>query len=201
MKSFILLGFCAFAALNTAFAQTALPEKAEDIAPLLIGETVPDATLTALDGSSVSFETVAAEKPTVLIFYRGGWCPYCNKHLSEIGRQENAIRELGYQIIAVSPDKFENLNETITQDSMGYRLYSDGSGAFARAVGIAFKAPKRYDQRLLDWSGGANTDGYLPVPSVFVLNTKREILFEYIKPDYKKNLSGELLLAVIKALR
>jgi peroxiredoxin len=176
-----------------------LPEKPEDISPLLVGETFPDLKITGLDGASISFHEIIKEKPTVLIFYRGGWCPYCNRHLSAIGQVEADILELGYQVVAVSPDKMEKLRETVAKDELNYRLFSDASGELAKAAGIAFQAPERYGQRLLDWSGGENT-GFLPVPSVFILDTKGEILFEYINPNYKKRLDAELLLAVLKAL-
>jgi peroxiredoxin len=136
----------------------------------------------------------------VLIFYRGGWCPFCNDHLREIGQKETDILALGYQIVAVSPDKVEKLKDIEQMDDINYRLFSDSAGQLTRAAGIAFKAPERYTQRLLDWSDGKNT-GFLPVPSLFVLDQKGEIQFEYINPKYKKRMSGELLLAVLKVLK
>lgn len=177
-----------------------LPNRAKDISPLLIGETFPDLKVTGMDAAPVSILEIFKEKPTVLIFYRGGWCPYCNRHLAALGQNEEEILGLGYQVVAVSPDKVEKLKETAGKDEVKYRLFSDASGELSKAAGIAFQAPENYGQRLLDWSGGENT-GFLPVPSVFVLDTKGEILFEYINPDYKKRLSGELLLAVLKALQ
>ncbi len=184
----------------TNYLNAQLPAKAEDISPLLVGETLPNATLSPMDGGVVSFHDITQEKPTVLIFYRGGWCPYCNLHLSAIGKNESEILELGYQIVAISPDNIENLQATAEKDSLRYRLFSDPSGDFAKAAGIAFQAPEKYGQRLLDASGGKNT-GFLPVPAVFVVDTKGEIQFEYINPNYKKRLSGALLLAVLKALK
>lgn len=186
-------------ALNTGL-NAQIPENAEDIAPLLVGETFPDVKVTDTDAASISFHSILSEKPTVLIFYRGGWCPYCSLHLSEIGQKEEEILDLGFQVVAISPDKPEKLEETAIKDELKYRLFSDGSGELTKAAGIAFKAPERYGQRLLDWSDGQNK-GFLPVPSVFVLDTKGEILFEYINPNYKTRLSGDLLLAVLKVLQ
>ena len=177
-----------------------LPEKAEDVSPLLVGETFPDVEVKTTEGTAVSFHTIIKEKPTVVIFYRGGWCPYCNSHLAEIGQKEAEILDSGYQIVAISPDKAENLEITAVKDELKYKLYSDGSGALSEAAGIAFKAPERYGKRLLDSSGGEN-NGYLPVPSVFVLDTNGEIQFEYINPNYKQRLSGNMLTAVLKVLK
>jgi len=196
-SSFLTILLLAFAS-SSVTAQ--LPEKAEDVSPLLIGETFPDQQLTDMENQQVSLLEVVKKKPTVLVFYRGGWCPYCNAHLSALGQNEAEILGLGYQVVAISPDAAKGLQETVAKDEIKYRLLSDASGDLAKAVGVAFKAPEKYGQHLLDASGGKNT-GFLPVPSVFVLDTSGSILFEYINPDYKKRLDGELLLAVLRALK
>lgn len=175
-------------------------EKAEDISPLLIGETIPDIELKTPDAGSHKFLSIVGEKPTVLLVYRGGWCPFCNSHLSEIQEVQSEVIGLGYQIVAVSPDSPENLQVTENKDKLEYSLYSDGDGKFIQSLGIAFKAPEKYSNMLNKSSGGLN-DGFLPVPSVFIVDTSGKILFEYINPDYKTRMSAGLLLAVLKELK
>jgi peroxiredoxin len=183
------------------FSGTAqIAEKAEDISPLLIGETIPDAELKAPDATSHKVSAIIDEKPTVLLVYRGGWCPFCNAHLAEIQGVQNEVIKLGYQIVAISPDSPENLQTTDEKDKLDYSLYSDADGKFIQSLGIAFKAPDRYSGMLNEKSGGLNS-GFLPVPSVFVLDTSGKILFEYINPDYKVRLSAGLLMAVLNELK
>jgi len=50
-----------------------MPSSAEDIRPLLIGSKVPRLTLTAVDGKVFDFNAAVAARPTILVFYRGGW--------------------------------------------------------------------------------------------------------------------------------
>lgn len=180
------------------FAQ--IPEKSEDISPLLFGEVIPDLTLTNRDGKRQALSSIIGEKPTILLFYRGGWCPFCNRQLSEVQKNESDIVKLGYQIVAISPDSPEELNKSINKNDLTYQLYSDADGSLTKAMGIAFKAPERNQSMLVEKSGGLN-DGFLPVPSVFVVDNERTILFEYINPDYKTRLSSDLLMAVLKALK
>ncbi len=187
-------------AFMATLAQSQLPLLPQDISPLLNGETVPDATLSGTDGANYQLHSLVEEKPTVLLFYRGGWCPYCNRHLSEIQGVEGEVEQLGYQIVAISPDSPENLNTTNQEKDLKYRLFSDANGDLIRSMGIAFKAPEKYLDMLNKKSGGFNQDGFLPVPAVFVVDEKGTILFEYINPDYKTRLSGGLLLAVLKEL-
>ena len=184
----------------TAVLQAQLPEQAQDVSPLLIGETMPDHELVNTDGETVAFHSLLKDKMTVLIFYRGGWCPYCNQHLAELGQRESDILDLGYQIMAISPDAVTELSKTGAKDEINYQLLSDADGSFSQEVGIAFKAPERYENRLFKVSDGENK-GHLPVPSVFVLNSEGLILFEYINPDYKQRMSADMLLAVLKVIK
>ena len=180
-------------------AQT-FPDKAIDISPLLIGEKAPPLVLKTMNGKSDSLLTILSIKPTVLIFYRGGWCPYCNTQLAELQSIEAEILKTGYQIIAISPDSPENLKASIDMHKLNYQLLSDADMRAAQQFGIAFNVPEASKERLRNSSGGSNP-GQLPVPAVFVLNQQGEILFEYINPDYKKRLKGSLLLSVLKELK
>ncbi|PHN03654.1 peroxiredoxin-like family protein [Flavilitoribacter nigricans] len=198
IRSLFFIAAITFSFANSIHAQIA--EKAEDVAPLLVGETFPNIEVIGTDEQTIGFLEVLGKKPTVLIFYRGGWCPYCSAHLQDLGEIELDIIELGYQVIAVSPDRIDKLKDIELMDDINYRLYSDASGELMQATGIAFKAPERYGERLLDWSGGKN-DGFLPVPSVFIVNQEGLIEFEYINPNYKQRMSGALLLAVLRVLK
>lgn len=196
-KTGLLIGLMVFCTLSV-FGQ--FPEKAEDISPLLIGEKIPDATLKSPEGTTQSLSVIIKQKPTILLFYRGGWCPYCNKHFSELQEIEKDITALGYQLIAISPDSPENLRGSQEKHKLNYDLYSDANGQLIRDIGIAYQAPEKYAGLLNKQSGGLNP-GLLPVPSVFVVDSESEILFEYINPDYSTRLKADLLLAVLKALK
>ena len=180
-------------------AYSQVPEKAIDISPLLIGESIPDAQLLTPDSSVVKLGDIVSAKPTVLVFYRGGWCPFCNSQLAALAVSSDEIVKLGYQIIAVTPDNFKMLNSTMKDDKVNYKLFADPDGALIQKIGIAFKTPDKSKAFIAERTKLKATE-VLPVPTVFVLNTKGEILFEYINPNYKTRISPELLLAVLKNL-
>ncbi|MCK0178261.1 AhpC/TSA family protein [Flavobacteriaceae bacterium S0862] len=197
VKSIQLLLLFLFAS-TIGYAQ--IPEKAEDISPLLIGETLPEATLLDKNGESVNLNEEIAKKKTVLVFYRGGWCPYCNMQLSSLAATEKEILELGYQIIAVSPDDYQNLKPSVEKNKTSYKLYSDVDGSFIKNIGIGF-TPNEKTTNYISKKTTGKTTSVLPVPTVLVLNTKGEILFEYISPNYKQRISTELLLAVLENVK
>ena len=178
--------------------QAQVADKPENISPLLIGEKIPNTKLQDISGKEVETNTLF-DKKTVLIVYRGGWCPYCNAQLADMQEIEKEILSLGYQIVAVSPDAPSFLKETDEKGNLGYTLVSDNNGNFSKAIGIAFTSPEKYGKMLGKYSDGKNTN-WLPVPAVYVLNEKQEIEFLYINPDYSKRLQGNLLLSVLKSL-
>ena len=183
----------------TSNSYSQIVEKAEDISPLLIGELVPDIAIADIDGNNTSTHNVLNGERSVLLVYRGGWCAYCNAHLSEVGLVESEIMKLGYKVIAFSPDSPEKLKLTMEKNQFKYNVYSDASGKFIQSLGVAFKAPDRYSDRLAIFSDELNP-GLLPVPSLFVLDEKGTILFEYISPDYRQRIGADMLISVLKEL-
>lgn len=162
-----------------------VPTSALDISPLLIGETVPDGTLTDSKGSAVSFYSRISEKPTVVIFYRGDWCFNCIDHFkAEITPNLQTISDLGYKFIAISPDSPENLIVTSGKTNIDpSMLFGDCDGSLSKAFGIAWKQGERMKDMIIKSSGGKNTDPVLPVPAVFVIGPDKKIIFEYINPN------------------
>ena len=180
-----------------------IPQNPEDISPLLCGEKIPMAVLFDVSGKRFDLNRAISQKPTILVFYRGGWCPYCSKQLKNIQNIEQQIAEMGLQIIAVSPDSPAKLAQS-TISSPTYQLLSDDQLALAQAMGLAFflddKTAKVYRNKL-----GVNFVGLdgeqkvaLPVPAVFVLDTQGMVHFQYANPNYRVRLSEPLLLAAAK---
>jgi peroxiredoxin len=186
--------------ISSATLNAQVPQNAEDISPLLIGEKLPEAMLLDEDGKPINLNEEIAKKKTVLMFYRGGWCPFCNMQLASLAEAESEILKLGYQIIAISPDDYKNLKPSVEKNKANYKLLADPDGSFLKDIGIAFTPSDGTISYIVKKTVGKTTE-VLPVPTVLVLNTEGEILFEYISPNYKQRISPELLLAVLGNLK
>ena len=181
--------------------QLSIPLVAEDISPILIGETLPNANFQNVEGEYVQLKALLEEKPTVLVFYRGGWCPYCNVQLSGLVEIEEDVLELGYQIVAISPDDYKNLQSTIENNSTKYKLLSDPNGKFIKEIGIAFKTSSSLKEYITGKGQKGETSSVMPAPTVMIVDKKGVIKFEYINPNYKERISGEMLLSVLKTIK
>ena len=212
IKPLIFAGFFVVAAAQFLSARDTtttrqfdtIPNSPSDICPLLVGESIPAVTLKTPDGQDVDLKAAISQKPTLLIFYRGGWCPYCNLHLAELQQIEPDLLALGYQIIAISVDRFENLAPTLEKQQLSYTLLADAQATATRAFGLAYTVSDADVQRLKGFGmdiedASGQTHHILPVPAAFIIGTDGFIKFSYVNPDYKTRVNGAVILAAAKA--
>ncbi|MBI2425989.1 MAG: AhpC/TSA family protein [Candidatus Hydrogenedentes bacterium] len=170
----------------------------EEIKALKAGDRAPDVPLTNIKGKPRTLAKVLEGKPTVIVFYRGGWCPFCNKHLAELGQAQTELQALGYQVVAISPDGTEAAAKT--KEKLAYRIFSDSTLAAAKAFGVAFKMDPEVRKQYLEYIKEPRSHDFsvLPVPSVFIVNKEGEIRYVYTNADYKVRLGKEDLLKAAK---
>ena len=181
-----------------------IPADPAAVCPILPGETIPPGlTARTAGGEEIDVTGLLAE-PTVLVVYRGGWCPYCSRHLADLQAIEAELIALGYQLVALSPDRPGKAAEVATSlvDSR-FRVLSDSPMELCAQLGIAFEVDPELVDQYREWGIGLEADsGYdhhrLPVPAAFVI-TDSTVRFSYVNPDYKSRVEGSVLLAAAAA--
>ena len=203
MTRLLLASFLMLA--STLSVAEELPNAPDKVQPILLSLKMPDANVQSLQGKAISLSAVAAGKPMILVFYRGGWCPYCNVQLSDLRLIQKQTDALGYQMVGVSPDTPTELNRTIDKQKLEYTLISDSKANAMRAFGIAYRLDdktvekyKEYDIDLERSSG--ETHHGLPVPSVFIIDAQGIVQFSYVNPDYKARVPSSVVLAAAEAI-
>jgi peroxiredoxin len=183
------------AVLAVAIASAAVPGKPEDVTPLDRGSRAPAFVAMYPDGSVFRFDVDALARPAVLIFYRGGWCPYCNAHLAALREVVPRLNGRGFDVYFLSADRPERLRTSVKTEVPDYILLSDSRLYAARAVGIAFRVDdatyERYRALGLDLEEASGESHHeLPVPAVFVIDRSGTIAYRYANPDYKVRLGA-----------
>lgn len=198
---YILL--CAIAWVPQVRAQIA--ESAQAVRPILVGSPVPAVELTELSGEATTLAALLGGRRTVLVFYRGGWCPFCNLQLSELRKLGPDLAAQDFQLLAVSPDRAEILRKTLEEGDIDFTLASDSRALALQAFGIAF----RVDDATLEKYRGFGVDleqasgqahHALPVPSVFVIDAAGLIQFAYVNPDYRTRVPLRMVRAAMEAV-
>lgn len=184
---------------------------ASAIKPLEVGDTAPRFIVETVNHEPFVFDPQNLERPVLLIAFRGGWCPYCNMHLSELRHVVPDIDAMGVDVLFLSGDRADLLYRSLKPETreeaaaLGYTVLSDADGQAAIALGIAFEAPastiERRTQKGDDIEGSSmRRHGILPVPAVFAIDTAGKVAFAYANPDYKIRLPADELLAVATSL-
>ncbi len=199
---FLLSGL--FTASVTADEREDVHASADQVQPLLAGMKAPDFTVRDVENRPFKFEPGEQSKPIVLTFYRGGWCPYCNLHLSELRTAEKQLKDMGFDIWFVSMDKPERLLASLDDPEIGYTIYSDSSLDATRAFGLAFRVDDALYEKYLGYGidlekASGENHHVLPAPATFIIGTDGVINFAYINPNYKVRLHPDVLLAAAKA--
>lgn len=207
MKKLVTLFFLA-ALSHNLFAANAdkIAETAEQVAPLMNGQNIPSVTLKDVEGNVVSLKQIVSEKPSVIVFYRGGWCPYCNTQLAGLKDIEEQVVNMGYQLIAISPDSPERLKAAKVENDYKIRLLSDANFDVISEFGIGFFLPEKTAKKYRNKLGVefVSLDGTskvaLPVPAVYVVDKAGLVHFNYVNPNFRVRLSPELLYQATKTL-
>jgi len=164
----------------------------------------PAFTLRDVEGNAVVFDPAGLDKPLVLTFFRGGWCPYCNLHLAELRHAERELQEVGFDIWFISNDKPELRYESLNQPDIAYTIYSDAQLDATRAFGLAFRVSDETYNRYLTYDiylekVSGETHHVLPAPSTYIIGANGVINFQFTNPDYKVRLHPDVLLAAARA--
>lgn len=218
-RSFILISLATTLVLSLVYstsirfghADVPLAQTAAEIQPLGPGDAAPRFTVETVGNERFDFDPRSLQRPAILIAFRGGWCPYCNMHLSELRHAIPEISAMGIDVLFLSGDRSELLTSSLERetqdhiDGLGYTILSDANAQAAIALGIAFKAPdrtlKRRHEKGDDIEGSSMArHGVLPVPAVFAIDREGKITFAYANPDYKIRLSSDELLAAAGAI-
>lgn len=200
----LLVGLLAAWVTALSVADTsAVPDDPSKVQPLEAGKRAPAFTVRTATGEPFRFDPKALQKPAVVIFYRGGWCPYCNTHLGQLRTAEPQLMEMGYDVLFMSADRPELLRPSLKEKDINYTLLSDANMNAARAFGVAFRVDdatvkqyKKYNIDLEATSGATHHE--LPVPAVFIIDRSGTIRFAHWNPDYKVRLSGEEIVAAAR---
>jgi peroxiredoxin len=155
-----------------------------------IGDTLAPFTLTDATGQPVTLDQLVEHGPAVMVFYRGGWCPYCNLALRTY--QHELLPQLaafGARLVAISPQSPDQSLSTAEKAELEFTVLSDPGNRVAERVGIVFQQADEVleAQRALGLDlAQVNAEGStrLPRPTVLIVDTDRTVRFVDVQPDY-----------------
>ena len=158
------------------------------IAP--VGTVLPDAELLDVHGAPTALYAAVGGGTSVLVFYRGAWCPYCNVALSAY--QAQLLPELtdrGIRLVAISPQKPDGSLTMQQKHGLAFTVVSDPGNTIASRLGILTRPSEEARAAQLELGldlARVNADGTdtLPMPAVVLLDASRAVRWIDVRPDY-----------------
>lgn len=180
----ILISLLVFFCLTQINAQ----EKPEG---LFIGSKAPDFKAKDQDGNEVRLKDLLKKGKVVLVFYRGYWCPYCNRELSRLQDSLAQIQEKGATVVAISPEKPEHIKQTVEKTKAAYPVIYDDGMKIMKGYDVEYELEEttlaRYRSSGLDIEKNNGANGkYLPVPAVYIIDKESNVTYRFFDADYKK---------------
>ncbi len=188
MKALILLtSFLLISTINYSQSERSV----EDAHGLTKGTKAPLFKAVDAENKEFSLESALQKSPVVIIFYRGFWCPICNKHLSTIQDSLRLITDKGVSVVAISPEKPEYLDKMAEKTGAKFTLLYDEGYKISDAYDVTF-TPKKSELVIYNTALGAklkethsDDSQRLPIPATYIINTNGEIVWRQFDPNYK----------------
>lgn len=170
---------------------------------LKVGALLPGVTLPDASGRVVSLRDLNRQGPLVIVFYRGGWCPYCNLELREWQRLLPELRQTGTQLVAISPQSPDNSLSTAEKNELAFPVLSDSALTAANAFGVAFNMPAElialYARNGNDLpTVNANGQWVLPIPATYLVGDDGHVVYAHVEADYRQRAEPAELLRLLQ---
>lgn len=173
---------------------------------LAVGTTAPDAAVRGEDGKEIKLASLWKDGPVVITFYRGGWCPFCNRALEAWRDKVADLKAAGARLVAISPETHEHVAKTHAKAKTDYLALCDHKQEAAKAFKVIFEMDEptqvKYRGFGIDLSKhNASGTWNLPAPAIFVIDTSGTIRWVHADWDYKKRADPDDVIKAVKALK
>jgi len=169
------------------------------------GEIASDFELPSITGKNIKLYDQLKDKNVVLVFYRGGWCPYCSLELRAYQAYLEDFKKDGAVLIAISPELPDKASETAGKNQLNFEVLYDKASTVAKKYNLVFKLTDElieiYKQLGIDVeSANGDDSNELPVPATLVIDRDKTIRYVFADIDYTKRAEPSEILKVLKQI-
>lgn len=155
------------------------------------------------NGNEVRLKDLLKKGKVVVVFYRGQWCPYCNKFLQKLQDSLSLLKEKGATIVAITPELPENVAKTVEKTKAEFPILYDEGLKIMKKYEVDYEVPVNTQERYrntgikLDENNGKNGN-FLPIPAVYIVDKEFTVTYRFFNSDYKKRPSVQEILNNLK---
>ncbi len=170
---------------------------------LNVGDVAPIIYETAVNGEKLNTAELIGKEEVVVIFYRGQWCPVCNKYLSNLS-DSLAMIESKAKVIVIGPETIENASEMEKEQDEKFTIVADTRGLYLHGFDVAFTVTDKYEKKIKTFlktsieENNGQDDAKLPVPATYVIGKDGKIKYRHFDYNYKVRASAKEILGALE---
>ncbi len=155
-----------------------------------VGEAAPSAKLKNYQNEDIELSSQWKKRRVLLVFYRGGWCPFCNFQIREFTKQAGDLRKRDLNVVFVSVDRPSEATKSRDHHDLPFQFLSDSDLVLHKAYKVGFRVDdatlKRLKEKGIDIERSSGKDHHtVAVPSLFLID-KGKVKWAHADTDYKK---------------
>lgn len=158
---------------------------------LIVGSKLPHFTLLNAQDKTVSTAQLT-DRPAILLFYRGNWCPLCMAQLKELVARYKEISALGVRVAMISPQPHSNTVELAKKFDVEFDFLTDTGNAAARTLGIENRNGTPMGMQMF----GYENDTVLP--TVIITGKDGKIIWTHETDNYRIRPEPDVFLDVLR---
>ena len=168
------------------------------------GAKAPSVAVQRASGEPVALADLWQKGPILLVFYRGGWCPFCNFQIREFVKSYQEYEKRGVTPVFISVDTVDESKKTTATYQIPFPLLADPDLSAHRAFSVTRKASDEEVEKLRGYridieKASGRKHHEMAIPSVFLIDETGTVRWSHANPDYKQRPSTEQLLGVLDA--
>jgi peroxiredoxin len=169
------------------------------------GDTAPNFVLTNAVGKELQLSDYLKKGPVVLIWYRGGWCPYCNMTLHYLQEQLPSIQLKGANLLALTPELPDKSLSTVEKHQLEFEVLSDIGNKVAKQYGVVFKltdaVAASYQKGFDLHSYNGDESNELPLAATYVIDQNATIVYTFLDAEYRNRAEANDILAALDSIK
>ncbi len=184
----LILPFLIFSFIAFSQAETLYPEG------LKPGDIAPEFSAKDQYGKVISLKQALQNGPVIMLFYRGQWCPYCNKQMSRFSDSLSLLTAKGASVMAIAPETFENVKKTIEKTKASFSVLEDTGLVIMKMYKVNFSVDEntivKYKGYGINFdNANGNNGANLPVPATYIIGKDGKVKYVFFNTDYRKRAS------------
>lgn len=161
---------------------------------LKVGSSLPAFTVKGADGKRVT-STQLTDKPAILIFFRGNWCPLCMAQIKELSNRYKDLSAYGVRVALISPQPHSNTEALAEKFGVKFDFLTDEGNAAARALGLDQAQGLPMGMQMMGY------DSETVLPTVIITDQNGKVIWTHETDNYRIRPEPDVYLEVLRRQR